>query len=220
VSNRPPQGGISEHFDEWAPRYDAEIRSAVPRYDELHDTVVSLLSLRPPRRVLDLGSGTGTTALRLLTAFPAAHVTGLDVSPEMLARAAQRLAGHAGRFTLRRGDIAAPDLAGEYDAIVSVLTVHHLWPDEKRHLFRHLREHTARGGVLVLADVFRPTDDLLREAQGLPREVPPEDEPDRPDTAGEQVAWLAAAGFAAVDVAWKDEQVGVLVARRGEDARP
>lgn len=216
MPDRPPDASASEHFDEWAPRYDAEIRRHVPRYDDLHDTVVSILSLRPPRRVLDLGSGTGTTALRVLEAFPDAHVTGIDVSAEMLGRAAQRLAGHEGKFVLERSDIAAPELSGEYDAIVSVLTVHHLWPAEKRALFERLRAHVAPGGTFVLADVFRPTHDLLGELQGMPRPAPPEDDPDRPDTAGEQLAWLAAAGFTAADVAWKDEQVGVLVARRGE----
>ena len=62
--------------------------------------------------------------------------------------------------------------------------------------------------------------DQLRELGGPPRPAPAKDDPDRPDTAAEQLAWLAAAGFAAVDIAWKDEQVGVLVARRGEDVRP
>ena len=50
---------VGQHFDEWAPSYDAQIREMVPRYEEIHDTLLSILGLRPPARVLDLGVGTG-----------------------------------------------------------------------------------------------------------------------------------------------------------------
>ena len=145
---------IGDHFDEWASRYDAEIRKQVPRYDEIQDTVVSLLSLRPPARVLDLGVGTGFTALRILDALPETSLVGLDVSGEMLERARQRLRAHERRVQLRSSDIAIPDIDGQYDAIVSVLAVHHLWADEKRHLFSRLWEHLTPGGILIVPKGF------------------------------------------------------------------
>ncbi|MDB9345789.1 methyltransferase domain-containing protein [Nodularia spumigena CS-586/05] len=40
-----------------------------------------------PRRILDLGCGTGSTTLKLKQAFPQAQVIGLDLSPYMLVRA-------------------------------------------------------------------------------------------------------------------------------------
>jgi cyclopropane fatty-acyl-phospholipid synthase-like methyltransferase len=208
---------VAEHFDSWAPRYDAEIRQQVPRYDEIHDTLVSLLGMRPPGRVLDLGTGTGTTALRILEAFPGTCVVGVDVSEEMLHRASERLSAHADRFEVQRSDIADPELRGGFDAIVSVLAVHHLWGDEKRHLFTRLWEHTAPGGVLIVADVFRHASDLLRQLYDYPRpEDPHEAEHDHPDTTAEHLQWLVAAGFASVDVVWKYEDVGVLVAWKAD----
>src|SRR5690606_5685167 len=51
-----PVKTVGAHFDEWAPRYDAQIREMVPRYEEVHDTLVALLALHPPRRFLDLGA--------------------------------------------------------------------------------------------------------------------------------------------------------------------
>ncbi len=208
---------VAEHFDEWAARYDADIRVQVPRYDEIQDTVVSLLSLRPPHRVLDLVVGTGVTALRVLEALPEARVVGLDVSQEMLGRARQRLKAHRRRVTLRAANISAPEIDGLYDAIVSVLAVHHLWADEKRHLFSRLWEHLSPGGILVVADAFRHASHRLLELYDYPRpEDPHEAEHDHLDTAADHLDWLQAAGFASVDVAWKYEDVGVLVAWKAD----
>jgi tRNA (cmo5U34)-methyltransferase len=210
---------VGEHFDEWASRYDAEIRQQVPRYDEIQDSVISLLSLRPPHRVLDLGVGTGTTALRMLDALPAVRVVGLDVSAEMLSRARERLRGHRDRVELRAGDIANPQLDGLYEAIVSVLAVHHLWADEKRHLFSRLWEHLTPGGIMVVADAFRHASHRLMELYDYPRpEDPHEVEHDHLDTTADHLSWLTAAGFAEVDVAWKYEDVGVLVAWKADRA--
>ena len=210
---------VGDHFDEWASRYDAEIREQVPRYDEIHDTVVSLLSLRPPHRVLDLGVGTGFTALRILEALPGASVVGLDVSHEMLERSKQRLRAHRGRVQLRPADIANPDVDGLYDAIVSVLAVHHLWADEKRHLFSRLWEHLTPGGILIVADAFQHASVRLLELYDYPRPTDPhEAEHDHLDTTADHLAWLNSAGFASMDVAWKYEDVGVLVAWKADRA--
>ena len=208
---------VGEHFDQWAPSYDAQIRQMVPRYEEFHDTLLALLALRPPSRFLDLGAGTGYTLRRVLEAFPSATAVGLDVSGEMLDRARQRLDGLADRVELRTSDIAQPEISGAYDAIVSILAVHHLYPDEKRHLFSRIWEHIEPGGVFLLADYFRPAMDRLSELYDLPDEPDPHEvEHDHPDTAAEHLVWMTAAGFAAVDVVWKYDDVGVLVAWREE----
>lgn len=208
---------VGDHFDEWAPSYDAQIREMVPRYDEIHETLLALLALRPPRRFLDLGSGTGYTLRRVLDAFPDSTAVGLDVSGEMLERARQRLEGVAERVEIRASDIASPSIEGAYDAIVSILAVHHLHADEKRHLFSRIWEHIEPGGVFLLADYFRPAMDRLSELYDLPVQPDPHEvEHDHPDTAAEHLAWLTAAGFAAVDVVWKDDDVGVVVAWREE----
>jgi tRNA (cmo5U34)-methyltransferase len=209
---------VGQHFDEWAPQYDVQIREMVPRYEEIHETLLSLLRLREPERVLDLGAGTGYTIRRVLQEFPAVRVTGLDVSAEMLGRARARLTDlPADRYELRVSDIAEPEIDGRYDAILSILAVHHLWPDEKRHLFSRIWEHIGPGGIFIIADYFRPASDRLSELYALPHDTDDhEAHHDHPDTAAEHLAWLVAAGFGAVDVVWKYDDVGVLVAWRAD----
>ena len=41
-----PARSVGHHFDAWAPSYDTQIREMVPRYEEIHDTLLALLALR------------------------------------------------------------------------------------------------------------------------------------------------------------------------------
>lgn len=103
----------------------------------------------PPRPcdVLDLGCGTGS--LSLLAAEQGHRVTGVDLSPAMVALARAKLAGRDAVFLV--GDAAAPPV-GE-DRFDTVLVRHVLWalPDPGRAL-RHWRELLRPGGRLVLVE--------------------------------------------------------------------
>lgn len=76
----------------------------------------------PPRRILDLGTGSGAIALALARRFPEAEVMATDASPEALALAGENVAACdlAGRVTLLRSDwFAAVPATPGFDLIVS-----------------------------------------------------------------------------------------------------
>ena len=77
------------HFD--PDSYETMIRDDIPVYDELQDRLVAASQGVTAGRILDLGTGTGETAQRLLAAHPEARLTGVDTSPAMLAVARRRL---------------------------------------------------------------------------------------------------------------------------------
>lgn len=100
-----------------------------------------------PARVADLGCGTGT--LSVLLAEEGYSVSGVDLSPEMVARAEVKGAGHDTTFAV--GDAGDPDLpAGSFDV---VLSRHVLWalPEPATGLARWL-DLLAPGGRLVLVE--------------------------------------------------------------------
>ncbi|MFB6550084.1 class I SAM-dependent methyltransferase [Streptomyces sp. NPDC056405] len=100
-----------------------------------------------PGDVLDLGCGTGS--LSLLAAERGHRVTGVDLSPAMVALARAKLAGRDAVFLT--GDAAAPPVGEQrFDA---VLVRHVLWtlPDPGR-VLRHWRELLRPGGRLVLVE--------------------------------------------------------------------
>src|SRR5690606_2963385 len=82
-----------ELFDRWAASYDRSLLDATGFPFEGYAAVLQrLFELADPRaglRVLDLGTGTG--ALAALFAEAGCHVTGVDFSEEMLARARERV---------------------------------------------------------------------------------------------------------------------------------
>ncbi|MEU0247578.1 class I SAM-dependent methyltransferase [Streptomyces sp. NPDC006235] len=97
--------------------------------------------------VLDLGCGTGS--LSLLASEQGHRVTGVDLSPAMVALARRKLAGRDAVFLV--GDAAAPPVGEQrFDA---VLVRHVLWalPDPGRAL-RHWAGLLRPGGRLVLVE--------------------------------------------------------------------
>lgn len=99
----------------------------IPRADSetLIEAAISALADRPPRRILDLGTGSGALLLAALSHWPYARGTGMDASEKALAIAranAQRL-GLDSRAAFRHGNWQTPDWAavldGPYDLILA-----------------------------------------------------------------------------------------------------
>jgi tRNA (cmo5U34)-methyltransferase len=129
-------------FD-WTPdEYLARIRSKVPRYDELQEQAVAAIPF-PPERVLELGMGTGETTRRLIEAYPEAWVVGLDSSPDMVFRARQTYDD----VQLARMEDPLPD--GPWDLVISVLSISDLSDEQRRTLFRRVRDQSRS---LVIGD--------------------------------------------------------------------
>lgn len=192
--------GHQFHFDPGT--YADEIRAEIPAYDELQDALVSA-SGETARRVLELGTGTGETAWRLLQRHPEAELVAVDESPAMLAQAARRLPD--GRVSLRVGAIENPLPPGPFDLVASALCVHHLPGAAKRELFARVRAALAPGGRFVLADVVvpeDPADAVIPLTAGF----------DHPSSLAEQLAWLGEVGFDRAAVAWSRADLAVIVA--------
>jgi tRNA (cmo5U34)-methyltransferase len=181
--------------------YAEMIRADVPLYGRLQEEL-ALASGSGARRVLELGTGTGETARRLLAAHPRAFLVGVDASAEMLAEAGSVLP--ADRVDLRVGAIEGPLPDGPFDLVASALCVHHLAGDEKADLFARVRSLLAPGGRFVLADVVMPVDPADATTPLTPGF-------DRPSPVSDQLGWLADAGFDA-RVSWAHGDLAVIVA--------
>ncbi len=103
---------MERFFANAAPTWD-ERTAGGERFAAL-DAAVERLDVAP-RRILDVGTGTGAAALRLAARFPEADVLGVDIAPEMIERARAKAVGRV-RFEVAdargvRGD-------GPFDLVV------------------------------------------------------------------------------------------------------
>ena len=180
----------------WDPdRYD-DVIEELPGYDELQDAVAAACT---GRNVLELGTGTGETALRVLARNPGAHWTGIDGSEAMVAHARARLPG--ADLRVQRLEDPLPD--GPFDLVVSCLAVHHLDGEGKRDLFRRIARVS---DTFVLGDVVVPEhpEDAVIEIDWVE---------DLPSSVPEQLGWLDEAGFDA-EASYVRPDLAVFVARR------
>jgi len=87
----PDHAGLAWQTGVWdamAQRYERDVDR---RFGSVVDGVVQRAGLQPGEQVLDLGTGTGQVAIRAASLVgPAGHVTGVDISGEMLALARAR----------------------------------------------------------------------------------------------------------------------------------
>ncbi len=138
---------------QWDPdTYLDEMHEEIPGYDELQAATADATESIEAQRVLELGTGTGETALRVLARHPRAAWVGLDSSGPMLDRARERLP----RAELRLGRLEEELPPGPFDLVISTLAVHHLDAAGKRDLFRRVARVLGPAGRFVLADLVVP----------------------------------------------------------------
>src|SRR5690349_5611539 len=123
------------------------MRSEVPAYDELQAAAVGACAVGDVASILELGTGTGETARRLLARYPDASLRGIDASSGMLAVARAALADFRVRLSVARLEDPLP--AGPFDLVVSVLAVHHLDGSGKAGLFHRVAAALRPGGRFV-----------------------------------------------------------------------
>lgn len=151
-------------FDRLTPLFD--LVAALTVGDRaLKRQVLARAALAGGEEVLDVGCGTGTLAVAAARGAPGVMVTGLDADASILAKARKRAASAGDQIRFDEGrSTALPYEDASFDVVLSTLFFHHL-PDEQKHqtaseLVRVLRP----GGRVVIGDVGRPQDPLMRIA--------------------------------------------------------
>lgn len=174
----------------WDPETYLEMaRADVPAFDELQRAAVEAIP-GSPERVLELGIGTGETTRVLLEAHPDAWVIGLDSSPDMVFRLREEYDG----VMLARMEDPLPD--GPWDLVIAVLSIHHLTDDNKKTLFRRVREQAK---ALVIGDVVRAEKQV----------APIDPEMDFIDSADQLAEWCGG------EVTWTKDDLAVVRATYG-----
>ncbi|WP_204223006.1 class I SAM-dependent methyltransferase [Methanospirillum hungatei] len=147
-----------EHYLNRITQYDTNLFRILPNAELFFSTCLSFI---PHRKIsiMELGSGTGYFTALMLSQYPEYQITCMDKSPEMLelAKRKEELTG----CTFIEGDITTGLPEGNYDCIISTLTLHHISDNFRKNLIDEIYQKLNPGGLFICGDVMRPEEDWI-----------------------------------------------------------
>jgi ubiquinone/menaquinone biosynthesis C-methylase UbiE len=147
------QDAITAQYDRVAPWY----RALSPLFlinPLLRRKAVAAMGLRPGNAALEVGVGSGRNLPYLLNAVgPAGSVTGIDLSPGMLAEARKLVARRgAANVELTQADASTVELDRDFDAVLFSLSYSVIPADVRPAALARAWERLRPGGRLVVFD--------------------------------------------------------------------
>ncbi|MCH4239011.1 MAG: class I SAM-dependent methyltransferase [Oscillospiraceae bacterium] len=209
---------MGDFFAKRAGDYDRHMLQEVQGADAAYRKVAELMPDKM-QTLLDLGCGTGLELLEMFQKNSALQVTGIDMCQGMLDKLKEKYPEQD--ITLILGSYVGRDFGtNQYDAAVSMETLHHLSHEEKTALYRSLHRALRDGGQYIECDYMvteqAEEDALYAENARLRKE---QDIPDgefyhfdTPCTIENQKTMLRKAGFSKVEFIWREGATTILKA--------
>ncbi|MBQ7183534.1 MAG: class I SAM-dependent methyltransferase [Clostridia bacterium] len=202
--------------------YDAHMRRDIEGASGFYAYTASLLPSAEGSRVMDLGCGTGLELEEYFALNPAASVTGIDLSEVMLNVLKAKFPDKD--LTLIRASYFDVPLGnGQYDAAVSVESLHHFPAAMKAQLYKKLCSALTENGVFILTDYFAESKEMeqeyFRDLAALKKEQGLSDDVfyhyDTPLTVDHEMDVLSRAGFRDVRIMkqWGESTYTVLACK-------
>lgn len=210
---------IKSHFDAGAENYDVKRREVIYCFDNLYSTLLDLIpfSVHDRFSFLDLGAGTGLVSSLIMQNFPYAEAHLLDVSDNMLKKARQRFS-QKNNVSFYIQDYGQTALPGNYQLVVSAMSIHHLADVKKQDLFQRIFDALSPKGCFIHADLAlgatQSTEEFYQKRWqdhlklvGLKNDeleqICKRMALDQPATLEQQLSWMRWAGFVDVDCFFK-----------------
>ena len=153
-------GRIAPVYDLWAAATEARARART----------LTLADIRDGERVLEIAVGTGGTFAEVLRRNPHGENAGIDLTPQMLARARARAEKSGVPFTLAVGDARDLPFPDEHFDLVLNAYMFDLLPEgEFARVLSEVRRVLRPGGRLVLTNMARGRRLWHRVYEGLYR---------------------------------------------------
>ncbi|MFF5445049.1 class I SAM-dependent methyltransferase [Streptomyces sp. NPDC012888] len=150
--------GSGTDWQAWQQSWDRQQECYMPDREERFRVMLDMVEalVGPAPRVLDLACGTGSITARLLSRFPEATSTGVDLDPALLTIAEGTFAGdpRAGFVTADLKDPRWTEALphDSYDAVLTATALHWLHSPELAVLYGQIAPLVREGGVFLNAD--------------------------------------------------------------------
>jgi tRNA (cmo5U34)-methyltransferase len=154
--------GAAAHLGIKPGEYDRTIATLIPHYSDLLDAAAEAVDAvaRIAPAVVDLGTGSGTLAQRILKVRPKARLIGIDSDAAMLATATRRLRGNIQVIEENFERIRIP----RCDVVSASFSLHHI-PTGRRKaaIYKRCLQSLRPGGMFVSADCYLASSAILRK---------------------------------------------------------
>ena len=198
---------MGSFFDARLEGYERHQLDSIEAAREFYPFTARSLPRQAGARILDLGCGTGLELEEVFRLNPSARVTGIDLAPGMLGALREKFPDRALEW-IGGSYFDVPFGVEQYDAAVSVESLHHFTQAEKIPLYARLHAALKPGGDFILTDYFAETDEIERERRAellrLRRDQRAQEGKfyhyDTPLTVPHELDALRAAGFSAAEI--------------------
>lgn len=200
--------------------YTEMLERLVPRYREMLWMILDYIPKElKPKRIVDLGCGTGNLSEGIANQYPDAELIAVDLSTSILDEAAKRLKKYSNINYLNEDFNTLEFEAGSIDLIVSSIALHHLTDPQKETLLKKIYTWLSPNGVLIFGDQFAGSTDARyqqhmsnwkRSSEG--KNVPPsewklwmehQEKHDFHTPVENYFNWCRENGFQNTDVVWR-----------------
>ena len=144
---------MDEFFNSRLDGYEEHQLNAIEGAKEFYPFTATLLPMHKCAKVLDLGCGTGLELGYYFELNPSAKVKGIDLALDLLKALKEKFADRE-VAVIQGSYFDIPFEEEDYDAVVSVESLHHFTKEQKVLLYKKVFKSLVNGGYFILTDYF------------------------------------------------------------------
>lgn len=146
---------IAKQFNLIAEQYDGNRKKFISCFDDFYESTTKFIvsNIEKPKRIIDLGAGTGLLTYFWYQQCPYSEYVLVDIADDMLNVAKKRFDGIE-NISYQAMDYSEnlPDVI--FDTVISALSIHHLEDRDKIKLFSRIYDNLPDKGLFVNYDQF------------------------------------------------------------------
>jgi tRNA (cmo5U34)-methyltransferase len=220
MSSRPED--IRDFFEKRVDGYDEHMAETVEDFKAFYARLADPIEKTDEEiAILDLGAGTGIELEYIFAKAPRARITAVDLSPRMLSRLLEKYKRHELQIQAVEASYLTMELEPRsYDYAVSVMSLHHLLPDEKTALYARIRGALTPAGSYIEGDYIVSEEEegrLVEEYRALKEDFALSEDGlfhiDIPSSEKTQMTALREAGFKDIRALFRTYRSDIILAR-------